>query len=164
MLRRPINFACLLSLLTLHNPTVLSFDRSAVETEIRYSPSGEYYRGDVEKTPPAVKVEYEADQFIARTKFGTYYGAAANPWFLKLLPRKNQDVFPLSKTEVQAKPEGISLNEARRAYKSSLPSPYAANGYKENEGEIRGWVKDDMKSCAFMKFFEMKQSKISKRT
>ena len=70
---------------------------------------------------------------MAHTKYGTYYGAAANPWFLNLLPRKNQDVFPLSKSAVQSKPAGITVYNARRAYQATLQS--RAYKIEENPGK-----------------------------
>ena len=101
-----------------------SFDRSAVENQVRYSLG---YRGDVEFQPPAAKFK---PNFLAQTTYGTYYGAAANPWFLATLPRKNNPDFPQTKAEVQSKPHGISVQNARLAYLKSAdtPSLKSANG------------------------------------
>lgn len=101
-----------------------SFDRSAVEKENRYVPAiYPYSESDLKFTP--VNVEYEPNRFVAKTKYGTYYGAAANPWFLKLLPQKNKDTFPLSKAEVQSKPQGISEQQARQALQLYNDQNYA---------------------------------------
>lgn len=102
-IKEMIACSCLLLPLFLHNS--LTFDRSGVELQHRF-----YSYSEPEPEP-----NFKHDQFLAKTKFGTYYGAAANPWFLRLLPKKNKEVFPLSKAEVQGKPAGISVYDARKA-------------------------------------------------
>ena len=95
----------------------VSFDRSAVENEIRYNFG---YRGDVEYQQPTNTFK---PNFLAKTTYGTYYGAAANPWFLATLPQKNRQDFPQTKAEVQSKPQGISVKNARLAYLKSVQEP-----------------------------------------
>ena len=43
-------------------------------------------------------------------------------FFASFLLRLNKDVFPLSKSEVQSKPEGVTLYDARHAYQATLQS------------------------------------------
>ena len=120
-------FACLCLL-----QLAASFDRSAVENEVRYSLG--YNRGHVEYRPTASNSEtvsvygYSSPQqqqqkFLAKTSYGTYYGAAANPWFLATLPQKNRQDFPQTKAEVQSKPQGISVYNARLEYLKSVQTP-----------------------------------------
>lgn len=123
-------FACLCLL-----QLAASFDRSAVENEVRYSLG--YNRGDVEYRPSSSAVNSETvsvygynpqqqtqrQRFLAKTSYGTYYGAAANPWFLATLPQKNREDFPQTKAEVQSKPQGISVYNARLEYLKSVQTP-----------------------------------------
>ena len=88
------------------------FDRSAVENEMKNPFYSIFYK------PIQPKIEVKR-QFLAKTQFGTYYGAAANPFFLAMLPQKNRNVFPLSKNEIQSKPGGISDYEAKKALKEA---------------------------------------------
>ena len=121
-------FACLCLL-----QLAASFDRSAVENEVRYSLG--YNRGDVEYRPASGNSETvsvygynppqqpQQQRFLAKTSYGTYYGAAANPWFLATLPQKNRQDFPQTKAEVQSKPQGISVYNARLEYLKSVQTP-----------------------------------------
>ena len=118
-------WSCLLQSL----PVLYGFDRSAVEKENRYAPALSLFYQDQKPAASEDKVLYEPDQLLAHTKFGTYYGAAANPWFLNLLPQKNRPAFPMSKAEVQGKPQGISVYEARRAYQQTLLKSFQAKPY-----------------------------------
>ena len=46
-----------------------------------------FFQGDAIESRDIPQAEFERGKFLAHTKYGTYYGAAANPWFLRLLPR-----------------------------------------------------------------------------
>ena len=89
------------------------FDRSAVENELR----NPFY--SIFNQPLQRSFEFRPYQYLARTHYGTYYGAAVNPYFLQFLPQKNLDVFPLSKVEIQSKPGGITDYQARKALKEA---------------------------------------------
>ena len=115
-----------LSLLSL----AASFDRTAVENPVKDTLG---YRGDVEYRHPAstqpvsfyglTEAEAKPRKFLAKTPFGTYYGAAANPWFLATLPQKNRDNFPQTKAQVQSIPQGISVYNARLEYLKAIEKP-----------------------------------------
>jgi hypothetical protein len=94
------------------------FDRSAVESQVQETG---FYRGNVEGTG---EPEDKISDFTAQTAYGTYYGAAANPWFLKILPQKVKDVFPLSRAAVEGRPEGISVYSARQSLLESEKKSY----------------------------------------
>ena len=92
------------------------FDRSSVENEGLRNPFySTLFHTHLVQQPRHAYVYKRPTNFLTKTRFGTYWGAAANPLFIQLLPRVNSEVFPLSKYEIQSKPGGISQFDARKA-------------------------------------------------
>ena len=92
------------------------FDRSSVENEGLRNPFySTLFHTHLVQQPRNAYVYKQPTNFLTKTRFGTYWGAAANPLFIQLLPRVNSEVFPLSKHEIQSKPVGISQFDARKA-------------------------------------------------